>query len=80
MTPQPHSERAQRTERVHERASDPADTADRPLESKSDHSGLNTPIGDPDPTADSDPYRRPRPGDDADTASGAPGAGHDDGP
>jgi hypothetical protein len=56
-------------ERIHERAPDPAEGADRPLERKEakdvhwpdeppkdPHHGLNQPVGEPDPTADSDPY------------------------
>lgn len=80
-------------ERVHERAADAAETANRPLEPKSSdgqlaerdepgegpdgprpepaHHALNTPVGDPDPTADSDPYE---PDGDEDRASGARGA------
>jgi hypothetical protein len=84
-----------RTERVHERPADPADTADRPLEPRSGHEPLhdtdtpqeggsdspdphhrlNTPVGDVDPTTDSDPYRPETPEDDADTASGVRGEG-----
>jgi hypothetical protein len=54
-------------ERVHERPADPAEAADRPLERKESddvrphreeepHHQLNHPVGEPDPTADSDPY------------------------
>lgn len=84
-----------RTDRVHERAADPADTADRPLEPRSSqeelhetdtpqevgsaprdpHHRLNTPVGEVDPTADSDPYRAESPEDDADRASGVRGEG-----
>ena len=80
------------TERVHERAPDPTETADRPLEPRSGqeplhesdtpheqaenpHHALNTPVGDVDPTADSDPYRAETPEDDDEHASGAPGEG-----
>jgi hypothetical protein len=80
-------------DRLHERASDPAEAADRPLEPKSSteelaardepsppsehdpHHALNTPVGTPDPDADSDPYRTPTPDDDADHASGVRGSG-----
>ncbi len=37
------------------------------------HHQLNTPVGEPDPTADSDPYRDPEAEDDADRASGTSG-------
>ena len=52
----------------HQRAPDPAEEADKPLEPKSPADGarpnegatpysrLNNPVGEPDPTADSDPY------------------------
>lgn len=83
-----------RTDRVHERAADPADTADRPLEPRSSqedlhetdtphdqdpdpHHRLNTPVGDVDPTADSDPYRAETAEDDDDRASGVRGQGQD---
>jgi hypothetical protein len=80
-------------DRIHERASDPAEAADRPLEPKSSteelaardepsppsgrdpHHRLNTPVGAPDPDADSDPYRTETPDDDADRASGVRGSG-----
>ncbi len=80
-------------ERIYERASDPAEAADRPLEPKSSqeqlhstdepedqpptdpHHALNNPVGEPDPDADSDPYRPPTPDDDADRASGVRGSG-----
>ena len=39
------------------------------------HHALNTPVGDIDPSADSDPYRTETPEDDADTASGVTGEG-----
>ncbi|HET9102474.1 MAG TPA: hypothetical protein VFN55_03910 [Solirubrobacteraceae bacterium] len=39
------------------------------------HHRLNTPVGEPDPAADSDPYRAPTPDDDSDRASGTRGAG-----
>jgi hypothetical protein len=84
-------------ERHYERAADPAEAADRPLEPRSSgeelhetdtpieavegeggqdpHHSLNTPVGDVDPTADSDPYRAETPEDDADRASGVRGEG-----
>src|SRR5579875_3580694 len=83
-------------ERVYERASDPAEAVDRPLEPKATgeplnlrdepdpgleqgqredpHHRLNTPVGEPRADADSDPYRRPAPGDEDDRASGTRGA------
>lgn len=93
MTPNPSTGRKRRTERIYERASDPAETADRPLEPKASeeplaprdepapraasqpdpHHRLNTPVGDPDPTADSDPYRVED--DESDRASGVRGSG-----
>ena len=90
MSEQESGER--RTERVHERASDPADTATRPLEPGSSeeplndtdtphpedadpHHRLNTPVGELDPTADSDPYRSSTPEEDSDRASGVTGEG-----
>lgn len=39
------------------------------------HHRLNTQVGEPDPTSDSDPYRQPHSGDDADHASGVRGSG-----
>ncbi len=77
-------------ERIYERASDPAEASDRPLEPKSSHEklaasdqppdpdgtdrdphhALNTPVGEVDPEADSDPYRQPTPEDEQDRASG----------
>jgi hypothetical protein len=83
-------------ERHYERAADPAEAADRPLEPKSPphdlsesdepgpttdpegrdpHHALNTPVGEPDPTADSDPYRQPTTEDESDRASGSRGEG-----
>lgn len=38
------------------------------------HHRLNTPVGRPDPDADSDPYREATSDDDADRASGSTGA------
>jgi hypothetical protein len=90
--PHPQSSTQRGRERVYERASDPAEGADRPLEPKSSHEPLarddqphprdadphdrlNTPIGDVDPDADSDPYRPETDEDDVDRASGVRGAG-----
>jgi hypothetical protein len=94
MTPNPSTGRKRRTEQIHERAADPAETADRSLEPKDSeaplaprdepagetperdaHHRLNTPVGEPDPVADSDPYRAERPDDESDHASGVRGAG-----
>lgn len=92
MSEQENSNRRTEREHVHERAADPADTADRPLEPRSSpeqlhetdtphqsdedpHHRLNTRVGEVDPTTDSDPYRRERPEDDADRASGVRGEG-----
>lgn len=82
--------------RIHERAADPAEAANRPLEPKSSqqplagedipedvpdlggndpHHMLNTPVGDVDPAADSDPYRHPTADDEDDRASGVRGSG-----
>jgi hypothetical protein len=93
MTPNPSTGRKGRTERIYERASDPAEAANRPLEPKASdeplaprdepapgppeepdpHHRLNNPVGDPDPAADSDPYRQGD--DDSDHASGVRGSG-----
>src|ERR1700761_4851379 len=80
-------------ERHYERAADPAEAADRPLEPKSEphefadrdvpavhadadpHHVLNTPAGEPDPDADSDPYRQPTADDEDEHASGVRGTG-----
>jgi hypothetical protein len=80
-------------ERIYERASDPAEAADRPLEPRPSgeelhstdepvnepehdpHHRLNNPVGEPDPDADSDPYRPPSPDDESDRASGVRGSG-----
>jgi hypothetical protein len=82
-------------ERVYERAADPAEAANRPLEPKSPHDELletdgpadptdrehdphhmlNNPVGEPDPDADSDPYRAATAEDDDDHASGTRGSG-----
>lgn len=93
MTPNPSTGRKGRTERIYERASDPAEAANLPLEPKASdepltarddpaprptegpdpHHRLNTAVGEPDPTADSDPYRADD--DDSDHASGVRGSG-----
>ena len=39
------------------------------------HHALNTPVGEPDPDADSDPYRTPTADDDEEHASGTRGSG-----
>jgi hypothetical protein len=95
MTAQPTSGNKGRTERIHERAADPAEAANRPLEPKASdeplaprdepapgpidgrdpHHRLNTPVGEPDPVADSDPYRVASEDDEADRASGVRGTG-----
>jgi hypothetical protein len=80
-------------DRLYERASDPAEAVDRPLEPKAPpeelnatdepdgrapedpHHRLNTRVGAPDPTADSDPYREYDEEDEADRASGTRGSG-----
>lgn len=97
MTPNPSTGRKGRTERIYERASDPAEAADRPLEPKGSeetlaardepapeaaaqpdpHHRLNTPVGQPNPVSDSDPYREEAADDEADRASGVRGTGHD---
>jgi hypothetical protein len=92
--PHPQSSGHPRRERIYERASDPAEEADRPLEPKSSHEPLserdephpgdaeadphdrlNTPIGEIDPEADSDPYLPESDEDRADRASGVRGTG-----
>ena len=96
--PEPHPRTGPRhePERVHERAADPAEGADRPLEPKSPHGelsasddpegvtgpaggdphhALSTPVGEPDPAADSDPYRVPTDEDEQDRASSIRGTG-----
>jgi hypothetical protein len=93
MSSAPNTGPRHEPERVYERAADPAEAADRPLEPKSSeeelsprdeprpdpghdpHHALNNPVGEPDPDADSDPYRHPSPDDDADRASGVRGEG-----
>lgn len=94
MSSDPNTGPRHEPDRVYERASDPAEAADRPLEPKSSseelsprdeprpdtgqdpHHRLNSPVGTPDPDADSDPYRPPSPDDEADRASGVRGSGH----
>jgi len=91
----PHTGPRHEPERIHERASDPAEAADKPLEAKSSpselstsdepgdqpenpddpHHALNNPVGDPDPTADSDPYRQATAEDEQDRASSVRGSG-----
>jgi hypothetical protein len=93
--PEPRTGPRHEPDRIYERAADPAEAADRPLEPKSSseelsptdepraqsgpphdpHHRLNTPVGEPDPDADSDPYRRATPEDDQDHASGVRGSG-----
>lgn len=97
MTPNPSMGRKGRTERIYERASDPAEAANRPLEPKSSdeplaprdepaceptdqhdpHHRLNNPVTNPDPAADSDPYRQDD--DESDHASGVRGSGREAG-
>lgn len=92
---QPRTGPRHEPERLYERASDPAEAADRPLEPKSSHEplsatdepggqapapadphhALNSPVGEPDPDADSDPYRTAGDEDDDDRASGVRGSG-----
>ena len=88
----PQSTSQRRRERVNERAADPSEEANRPLEPKSPneplleddqphprsgdpHERLNTPVGDVDPEADSDPYRSPTDEDELDRASGVRSSG-----
>lgn len=92
---QPRTGPGHEPERIHERAADPAQAGDRPLEPKApdeplsaadepgpeargatdpDHA-LHTPVGEPDPDADSDPYRPASRDDEADRASGVRGSG-----
>jgi hypothetical protein len=92
--PDPNTGPRHEPERLYERAADPAEAANRPLEPKSPnepllendepaehteeqdpHHRLNTPVGEPDPTADSDPYRAETDEDDDDHASGVRGSG-----
>lgn len=93
MPTDPNSGPRHEPERIYERASDPQEGANRPLEPKAEphelaandvpedqpetgqdpHHALNTPVGEPDPTADSDPYRADD--DDDDRASGTRGSG-----
>jgi hypothetical protein len=93
MTSDPNPGPRHEPERIYERAADPAEAADRPLEPKSSdeelsprdeprsqsdhdpHHPLNSPVGEPDPDADSDPYRRQSADDEADRASGVRGSG-----
>jgi hypothetical protein len=51
----------------HQRPADPQEASDRPLEPKDrppstdpdrdPHAALNNPVGEPDPTSDTDPYQ-----------------------
>lgn len=95
MPDQPRTGPRHEPERIYERAADPAEAADRPLEPKSSperlsatdepgaqspsdadpHHALNNPVGEPDPAADSDPYRPASPDDEDDRASGVRGSG-----
>jgi hypothetical protein len=94
MTDQPRTGPRHEPERIYERAADPAEAVNRPLEPKAPHDPLlaadepddenserpephhrlSTPVGEPDPTADSDPYARRTEDDDADRASGTTGS------
>jgi hypothetical protein len=57
-------------------SSEPLHETDTPHASDEDpHHRLNTPVGDVDPTTDSDPYRAEKPEDDSDRASGIRGEG-----
>jgi hypothetical protein len=66
MTPDPGTRNEQR-QAPHQRDPDEQEGANRPLEPKDKppvedrdrdpHAGLNTPVGDPDPTSDTDPYQ-----------------------
>jgi hypothetical protein len=66
MTADPSTRNEQR-QAPHQRDPDPQEGANRPLEPKDrppvedrdrdPHARLNTPIGEPDPTSDTDPYQ-----------------------
>lgn len=66
MTPDPGTRYEQR-QAPHQRDPDEQEGADRPLVPKDKppiedrdrdpHAGLNTPVGEPDPTSDTDPYQ-----------------------
>ncbi len=93
----PHTDPRHEPDRIYERAADPAEAVNRPLEPKAPahalnerdeptgepahdpHSRLNTPVGEPDPESDSDPYQAYDPEDEADRASGTRGSGQDRG-
>lgn len=94
MQPDPNTGPRHEPDRIYERAADPAEAADRPLEPKAEprelaaedvpedqpladdpHHSLNTPVGEPDPTADSDPYRQSGEDDEDDRAGGVRGTG-----
>ncbi len=51
------------------------DEPDDAEQAQDPHHALNTHVGDPDPDADSDPYRAPTADDDEDHASGTRGSG-----
>ena len=66
MTHEPGRRQEQR-HAPHQREPDPQEAADRPLEPKDKppvtdpnrdpHAALNNPVGEPDPTSDTDPYQ-----------------------
>ena len=75
------SDPAEAADRPLEPKSEPHEFADREVpdkeaEEQDPHHSLNTPVGNPDPVADSDPYRKATPDDDDDPASGVRGSGH----
>lgn len=69
MSPPNTGPRHEKRQTPHQRPPDPAEAADKPLASKTranvpepgrdPHHVLNNPLGEPDPTADSDPYEPP---------------------
>lgn len=95
MPPDPNPGPRHEPDRIYERAADPAEAANLPLEPKweprelaaedvpedqprlreNPHHVLNTPVGEPDPTADSDPYRPATEDDEDDRAGGVRGTG-----
>ena len=59
-------------------SSEPLHATDEPVASffyDSAYNEIYTPVGEPDPSADSDPYRTPTPEDDDEHASGTRGSG-----
>ena len=66
MTADPGT-RSEQRQAPHQRDPDEQEGANRPLEPKDKppvedderdpHAGLNTPVGEPDPTSDTDPYQ-----------------------